>query len=360
MTQPFVHYEKYQNEHSSSLVLACELSKDLITAAFYDASLTRMFSRSVAFTEGMTPENAASELSKLVFLSMREYGITAAAIRKIGVCAPIHIASEIEEALDPTDMFLRPDTEIVVLPFVSVYADSSFAAFLASLSLEEGTMAVQIGKTLNLAFYSDAKLKLASIPLSGAFDGSALESGMRCEFGAIDEVSREDNGTVSYCVSGDCDSAGIAPSAALDVVRIMLDNGILDEDGIMTDRDMFYIGEDYYISQKDVRAIQSDKAKLGAALSCFVAKYVEPVKLYLTGEALARNGLKRLAELGAVPEQLAGKAHFSRNASESGIIAVLENDITLDALDRLIAAAEDVTDSLFPEFDDMYISNLSF
>lgn len=360
MTQPFVHHEKYQDELSRSLVLACELSRNLITAAYYDISLSRMVARSVAFAEGITPENAVSELSKLVFISMREYGIPASSLQKIGVCAPIHIAAEVEEALDPTDMFLRPDTEIVVLPFVSAYADSSFAAFLASVELNEGTLAAQIGKTLNLAFYTKGALKLASIPLSGAFDGSALESGMRCEFGAIDEVSREENGTVSYCVSGDCDSIGIAPSAALDVVRIMLDTGSLDEDGIMTDRDLFYIGEDYYISQSDVRAIQSDKAKLAAAIRCFIAKCGEPHDAYLTGEVLACNGLKRLEELNTIPEELAYKAKFSRNASESGMIAVLENDGALAALEQLINAAEDITEAVLPEFDDMYISNLSF
>ncbi len=360
MTQPFVHHEKYQDEHSRSLVLACELSKNLITAAYYDVSLSRMFARSVAFTEGVTPENAASELSKLIFLSMREYGIPAAALQRIGVCAPIHIASEVEERLAPTDMFLRPDTEIVVLPFVSAYADSSFAAFLVSLDFCEGTLAAQIGKTLNLAFCTEGALRLASIPLSGAFDGSALESGMRCEFGAIDTVSREENGTVSYCVLGDCDSMGIAPSAALDVVRIMLDTGILDEDGIMTDRDQFYIGEDHYISQKDVRAIQSDKARLAAAIRCFIAECGEPNDVYLTGEVLTCNGLKRLVELGVIPEELADKARFSRNASESGMIAVLEKNEKAEALERLITAAEDITEAVLPEFDDLYISNLLF
>lgn len=360
MIGPYVHHEKYCDEHSRMLVLACELSCDLITVAYYDISLSRMVARSVAYTGSVTPENAVSELSKLIFLSMREYGIPAASLQKIGVCAPIHIASEVEETLDPTDIFLRPDTEVVVMPFVSAYADGCFAAFLASVSFSEGTLAAHIGRTFNLAFYKDGALKLASIPLSGAFDGSALESGMRCEFGAIDEVSREENGTVSYCVSGDCDSMGIAPSAALDVVKIMVDTGVLDEDGIMTDRDMFYIGEDYYISQKDVRAIQSDKARLAAAFSCFITQYGQPSEVYLTGEALARNGLQRLADLHVISEELAGRARFSRNAAESGMIAVLENDGSLGALEQLIAAAEDVTDSILPEFDDIYISNLSF
>lgn len=358
--QPFVHHEKYHEEYSRCIAAACEVSAGFVTAAFYDISLSRVFARSVAFTENFAPENAAAELSKLIFMAMREYNIPASSLQKIGFCAPIHISAEIEQQLDPSDMFLRPDTEIVALPFVSAYADSSFAAFLASLPLAEGTLAVQLGKSLNLAFFTGGRLRLASVPLSGAFDGSALESGMRCEFGAIDEVSREANGTVSYCVSGDSDSVGIAPSAALDVVCIMLRDGNLDSDGIMTDRDLFYIGEDYYISQGDVRAVQTDKAKLAAALNCFIERFGVPNEVYLTGEALAQKGFQRLVQLGAVPDSIAEAARFSQNSTESGIVAALTENNAMQRLEQLISAAEDITESIMPGFDEKYMESLEF
>lgn len=355
-----IHHEKYHDDHSRSLVLACELSERVMTAAYYDLSLSRMTARSVALIEELTCEDTAAELSKFIFMTMREYGISAQCLQKIGVCAPIDLSGAIEEQLDPTDMFLRPDTEICVVPFVSARADGRTAAFFASVPFEEGTLAVRLAKNLDLAYFIGGKLCIATLPLAGAFDGSALESGMPCEYGAIDEVTREDSGTVCYSVVGDCDSEGIAASAALDVVRIMLDTGSLDEDGIMTDRDLFYIGEDYYISQSDVRAVQSDKASLSAALECMVKRYGTPTKLYLSGEVLAQRGMQSLTELGVFPEGTAQSAVFSRNASESGVLSYLEDAQKLDALERLIYSAEDVTEDILTDFDDIYISKLQF
>lgn len=355
-----IHHEKYHDDHSRSLVLACELSEHVITAAYYDLSLSRMTARSVAVVEGLTAEEAAAELSKFIFMTMREYGISAQCLQKIGVCAPIGVSGAIEEQLDPTDIFLRPDTEIIVIPFVSARTDGRTAAFLASVPFEEGTLAVRLAKSLDLAYFAGGKLFIASMPLIGAFDSSALESGMPCEYGAIDEVSREDNGTVCYSVIGDSDSEGIAASAAVDVVRIMRDTGILDEDGIMTDRDQFYIGEDYYISQKDVRAVQSDKASLAAALECMLKRYGAPKKLYLSGEVLASKGMQSLTELGVFPDGMAQNAVFSRNASESGVLSCLEDAQKLEALERLIYFAEDVTEDILTDFDDIYISKLQF
>jgi uncharacterized 2Fe-2S/4Fe-4S cluster protein (DUF4445 family) len=221
-------------------------------------------------------------------------------------------------------------------------------------------MAAELGSTLNIAFYSGGKLDIASFPLTGAFDGSGFESGMAAEFGAIDEVHRDEYGTLCYSVIGDEDSCGVAPSAALDAVTIMLGSGVLDSDGIMTDRDMFFIGEDYFVSQSDVRKVQSDKAKTAAALQSFINKYGTPTELYLAGEVFSSNGMERLAQLSVVPESLTKSAHFGTGAASQGVISCLECPENLSAVDALIRGAEDITSELIEEFDDLYITNLTF
>lgn len=358
MSSSFVHHEKYHDEYSMNIAAACVLSQSMLTVAYYDISLGRIIARSVS-SETVDAENAAAQFAKLVFTSMREYSISASALHKIGFAAPIHISAVLEDQLDPTDMFLRPDTELVALPFVSAYADAGFAAFLATVPIEKGTLCVSFGKTLNLAFRDGEKLRLAHIQLTGAFDGSAFESGMPAEFGAIDQVSR-DKEVLCYSVVGDGDSCGIAPSAALDAVTLMLAEGILDQDGIMTDRDLFYIGEDYFVSQSDVRAVQSDKAAATAAISAFMQICGAPAEIYLNGEVLAAEGMKRLHELGVINNEFAARAHFNRCCAEQGVINCLEAPYKIDELEELISAAEDVTEDIMKAFDDMYITNLSF
>ncbi len=360
MTSSYYHHEKYRSEYSMDIAVACDITPSCIRAVFYDRSLARRVARSVYVIADITAENAAAELAKLIFIAMREHGIPSSAITAIGCCAPIDISTAIEEELSPTDMFLRPDVEITVLPFVSAYADGRFAAMLATVPMSEGTFIADFGSTLNLAYYTGGKLEIASFALAGAFDGSAFEDGIACEFGAIDEVSGEDNGTICYIVSGDQDSCGIAASAALDGVKIMIDRGILDEDGIMTDRDLFYIGEDFYITQKDVRAVQSDKARAAAAIECFLKRYPAPVEVFLTGDVTVNNGVQRLADLGVLPAELAKKAHSSPVSAEQGVIMYLSESGKTDALNGLISAAADVSADILDGFDDLYITNLSF
>lgn len=360
MALPFTHHEKYRSEHSMNLAAVCNIDRSFITVLFYDLSLERSVARSVLLNAEIDTENACTELSRLIFLSSREHNIPASAVRQIGCAAPMDISGALEESLDPADMFLPPDIEIIVLPFVSMFADGRFAAALAAASREEGVFAAHFGKTLNMAYFGGGELKLASVPLSGAFDGSALESGIPCEYGAIDEVHRETDGTLCYSVVGDADSAGISAAAALDAVSVMLAEGIIDPDGIMTDRDLFYIGEDLYISQSDVRAVQSDKARAGAAVECFLKAVGQPSAVYFTGELFGGRGMERLAELGVISEGMSRSAGFCRSTVEQGIIALLTGETEQERLNDLILSAEDITDLFSSELDELYIRNLSF
>ncbi len=360
MKSPYTHHEKYRSEWSMNVAIACDITPACVKIVFYDLSLSRRVSRSVAVHAGITAENAAAELAKHIFMAMREYAIPSSAVTKIGCCAPLHLSAAIEEELSPTDMFLRPDVEITVLPFVSAYSGGRFAAMLATLPMREGTLAIELGSTLNMAYFTEGHLETASVQLAGAFDASALEDGIPCEFGSIDEVYRDESGTVCYCVQGDEDSRGISAVAALDVISMMLDSGIIDEDGTLTDRDMFYIGEDYYITQKDVRAFQQDKAKASAAITCFLNRYPAPSEVYLTGDVTAGKGIEQLKRLGVLTPELAAKAHFSPVSAEQGVISCLEDALKFGMLERLINTAEDVSGEILDGFDDLYITNLSF
>ncbi len=359
MSKSVIHYEKYRDEHSMNIAVACDIRRMGITVLYHDMSLDRRIARSAALNFEINPGNAAAELERLIFLSMREFKIPASAIKAIGCAAPVIISEALEYALNPTDMFLPPDVKTVFLPFASLYADGRFTASLAASPLRYGCVISDFDRTLNMAYVGD-NLRLSTVPLVGAFDGSGLEDGMYCEFGAIDEVRREQGKTICYRVVGDGDGLGTSPSAALDSICIMLSEGIIDQDGIMVDRDLFSIGEDIFISQSDVRAIQSDKAKAGAALNCFLRATDGYSEVYLTGEVFAGNGIKRLAELGTISEAMSKTAAYSRSTVEAGIIAYLLNDEKRALVDELIASAVDITDEMREEMEKLYIEMLSF
>ncbi len=355
-----IHYEKYRDSFSAEIAIACDVTEMRIAASFYDLRLDVLVARSVIPLGIFNDENVTAELSKLVFMSIRTYGISAQSIVGIGCAASNRLVAILQQQLTSSDMFLPPDTPVTVLPFVSAFADSRFAAMLAAVDFQKGTLAVDFGKTLNIAYHDGNILNIASFQLKGAFDGSAFENGMPCEYGAIDEVCRENNKQICYSVVGDCDAYGIATSGVFDSVCIMLKEKILDSDGILNDRDMFYIGEDCYVSQSDIRMIQSDKAGATAALKVFLDKFDKPLNVWLGGDVLAINGLQRLIELGVLPQALAANAHYCRSYTEQGIIRCYTEKEKLQQLHELIYNAVDITSSLYDRFDDLYIEKLAF
>ena len=355
-------FEKYRSERSNDLALAVYITRHSSSAMLYDIKLERRFARCVRFGVNVSPDNALACIGGVVLRVIRESGTPGNAVKKLGFAAPADITMLIEETLTPTDLFLPPDVEMAVLPMLSAVLGGDFTAVLASAMQQEGSvLAADVTGGFRAAAYADGRLKTLHLPMKGGLDGCGLESGMPLESGAIDELSREPDGTLCYSVIGDGDSMGISATAAVGAVKLMLDGGIIDRDGIMTDRDLFYIGEDYYISQQDVRAVQSDIAVCRAALELFGRESGRADRAVISGEAFgSERGAVLLAELGAVPEGLAERYGWSRAPGEQGTIACLTDPALLDRIHRVCGSAEDISADVSEEFNELYIKNLGF
>ena len=345
-------FEKYRSERSAELVLACLASRHSVSVVLYDTALERRFARAVTFGVTLTNENAVEVVSALIVRLLREGAVPGNAVKRLGFAAPADITMAVEELLSPSDIYLPPDIEITIIPMLSGGAGGDFTAVLAAAIQQEGSViAADVTGSLR-------------IPLKGGLDGTALESGMPLESGAIELLDREKDGTICYSVAGDGDSMGISAAAAANAVRVMLDAGALDSDGIMTDRDLFYIGEDFYISQADVRAVQSDKASIRAGLELFgetASELGSFGRMVVSGEAFgSERGAAVMAGLGAVPKGLAEKYGWCRLPGEQGVIDCLVQPQLLERVHALCDSAEDVSHRLYAEFDELYIKNLGF
>lgn len=355
ISQIHISNEKYRTERSSEIAAACDITANSISIVYYDLALKRRYARTALFGEAITAQNAAKELLRLLVTSLREYNIGASVIRSVGIAAPVHIESVLETELSADALYLPPETEVLFVPYISAGISGRFTATLLSLS-EGDHLAANIGGELCIARQSGGELVCASFPLNGAFDGSGLESGMPAENGAIDAVRREKDGSIVYEVVGDVDSIGVSPCGAAMAVNMMRETGTIDSDGIMTDRDLLYIGEDFFISQSDVRVIQSDKARCRAAFELF-----EPSeRTFLSGEPFtAEAGLRAMLVLGAVPESYKS-AGFCRNSTEQGIIMFLESKEARNKACEIAKNARDITSELLSGFDEKYFDHLSF
>lgn len=357
LSEKHILHEKYRAERSAELAAACDITRNSIAVIFYDLALERRFARSVAVGTEITPQNAAKELEKLFMTALREYSIKPSAVKRVGVAAPVSVESALERAVTPDSLGLENGCVILYVPFISAGISGRFTASLLTLPEDGDFAAADFGRSFCIAHKTGTELHCAAFELMGAFDGTALMSGMPAERGAIDAVRQEEDGTRAYEVAGDCESIGVSPCGALMSAAAMQRAGIIDSDGIMTDRDYYYIGEDFFVSQNDVRAIQTDKARTAAAFELLPSF---DGKMFFSGEPFSvPDGFRALLELGAVPERFK-EAAFCRNSAEQGIIAFLEDEKVRARAFEISRCAKDFSRDNLLKFDKEYLNNLNF
>lgn len=349
-------HKKLRNERSSEIAAACDITRNCLSVEVYDLAMNRVYAKSVLFGAAITARSSKELLSRLLAAALREYNIPASAVKSAGIAAEVHVADYLENVLSSSDLFLSPNAEIYFPPFVSMGISGRFTASLTTIS-EENFTAADFGSSLCIAEKkSGGELLCASFPLAGAFDGAGIESGMPAEEGAIDAVRREKGGALAYGVVNDAPSVGISPCGAAMAAALMLDEGIVDSDGIMYDRDLFFIGEDFFISQSDIRSVQSDKARIAAALELFSFEN----GIYFSGEPFSSpDGLKALIKLGAVPNRLR-RAAFARNSALRGVENCLKSPEIRKKAEQTAKNAKDITEALIPEYDENYLKFLNF
>lgn len=347
-------FQKLNTECSDNIAVAIDISDCEITCVYYDVDLQRRYARAAIFGVEIKTSTAKELVIQLVTYSMREFNLSSSFISCVGVAASYMISMVLENALTPTDLFLNPEIDIYYVPFISAAIGGRFTATL--LTLPEGEcVAADFGKTFCAAEIKNGITRCAGFSLIGAFDGTGYESGMPAEEGAIDYIRCESDGTLVYEVVGDSESIGVSPCGAAASISVMLDIGALDSDGIMTDRDLFAIGEDFFVSQNDVRVFQSDKARANAVLSTIS----DCGKAFFSGEVFSsEKGYRLIKELGVVPDGT--EAAFCRNSAEQGVILFLTDEEARKKAYSIAENALDITEKIYSECDEKYFEQIVF
>ena len=354
LAKPTALHKRMRTERSAEIAAACDIARNSVAIEYFDLAMNRVFARSVIFGVEVTAKTASELLPRLIVTGLREHNIPASSVKSVGIAAEVHTAEFLSEMLSPSDLYLSPDIMLYYPPFISVGVSGRFTASLLTIP-EDNFTAADFGSVLCVGEKNGETLRCAAFPLTGAFDGSGLESGMPAESGAVETVRRDEK-TLVYEVIDDAQCIGICPCGAAMAASVMLKEGVFDADGIMYDRDLFFIGEDFFISQSDVRSIQSDKARTAAALSLFGAENA----LFLSGEPFSSpDGLKALISLGAVPQSFS-RAAFARNSVLRGVENCLASAENREKADFIAKNAADVTEKILEEYDERYINNINF
>ena len=265
------------------------------------------------------------------------------------------------------------------------------AAILTSRIAESETpaMLIDIGTNGEMAFVKDHRLLVCSTAAGPAFEGACISCGMRAAPGAIIRADLIDGRFVVTSEDG-VRPVGICGSGLIDIVALLLDNGVIDSSGKLLAPDRarengatealisrirqegrvqsFVLYEDdeqaVTLTQKDIREVQLAKAAIAAGMQLLMKE------LGLTASSLSRALLagafgsqiraKSALRLGLLPNVPEEKVVRIGNAAGAGACMALLSRAEAARAAELVKRAEHVELAAHPEFQGAFIAAMRF
>lgn len=254
-------------------------------------------------------------------------------------------------------------------PCAAGYVGGDILAGILSTELDgscEKTLLIDIGTNGEMVFGNKDGFVSCAVASGPAFEGAGIQCGMAAAKGAISEVRLGDDGLCFHVLDGG-EAKGICGSGILDLVACLLELGYIDETGRLEGddgSDRFYLTEDVYITQKDIRQIQLAKAAVAAGIELLMKEEHVDVgdieKVTLAGGFGNRLRAESAVRIGMLPRELLGKIQGIGNASLSGAQAALLNPEERDRLKNIKKKCRYIELSSNPDFNDCFIENMSF
>ena len=213
-----------------------------------------------------------------------------------------------------------------------------------------------------------------------AFEGAKIEKGMRGAPGAIDHVWMEKN-ELKYSTIESLPAAGICGSGLIDIITLMLSEGIIlpsgrfnrryPEDGPLYDRlqtvdgiNVFVIAPEVYVTQKDVREVQLAKGAIAAGIEIMteaLSLTYEDIQAVLIAGAFG-NYMKPESMCGIkmLPPTLLSKIKPVGNAAGRGATVCLLSDEKWKKSEEVSRRTEFIELATHPQFQSKFISQLDF
>ena len=234
---------------------------------------------------------------------------------------------------------------------------------------------IDIGTNGEIVLISEGKMVATSTAAGPALEGMNISCGSRAEEGAIDSFHIDDEYNISFTTIGGIKAKGICGSALIDISAYMVLKEIIHKSGRFNNninhkilgkvRDKkFYITDEIYISQKDIRQIQLAKGAISAGISMLLkeAKVTLDMveEIVIAGAFGYHINAENIKTIGLLPKGFNGDITFVGNSSIEGARLALINSDILETIISFKDRIEIVELSTKDEFQDFFVGALSF
>jgi uncharacterized 2Fe-2S/4Fe-4S cluster protein (DUF4445 family) len=265
----------------------------------------------------------------------------------------------------------------VLFPALGAYVGPDIVAGILAtgLTLDKRTrLFIDVGTNSEIVLGSSAEALATAAPAGPAFEAAQIRCGMRAADGAIEGVKIVD-GEVQLTVIGDVEAVGLCGSGLVDAVAELVGAGILDHSGRFVlgssdrlgkigEENVFYLHDDVFLSQRDVRELQFAKASIATGWQILCNDMgVDPTEI--SQVLLGGSFGSYLTAASAVKIGLVPRLPLARIVSAGNVAGEGAKIAALSVTER--AAAQAVLDEVHyvelsgrSDFNDLFIDQLSF
>ena len=283
-------------------------------------------------------------------------------------------------------LYLGVSTESLISGFVG----GDTVGVLLSLpedTFDKMTLILDIGTNGELVLGRGKELYTCSTAAGPAFEGAKIACGMRGTDGAIDHAFVKD-GELTFTTVGNLPPAGICGSGLIDLIRCLLELGIISARGRMEKPSKwlpeaaarysqrltqingvsaFLLTDDpkgIYLSQKDIREVQLAKAAIATGVTLLCEQFhVQPEAIQsvlLAGAFGNYMAPESACQIGLIPACLKDRIHPIGNAAGEGAKMAALNRNILERASHIAKHINFVELATSKTFQTAYLQNLNF
>ncbi|MDR1443317.1 MAG: ASKHA domain-containing protein [Treponema sp.] len=259
--------------------------------------------------------------------------------------------------------------QVTILPSIAAFIGGDIVSGLASLNILAGadnSLLIDIGTNGEIALSHGGRIYCCSTAAGPALEGAEISCGMGGVSGAISRISRE-NGSLAFSVIGGGEPRGICGSGLIDIMALMLREGIIDETGALDDAygEGLAFTREISVINRDVRQYQLAKSAIfsGIKILCKHAGLgLADIKtVYIAGGLGFFIDKENAVATGLLPREFLDKIAVCGNLSLRGALNCLEKEESfLECCKDIIAKSVSIDLAADSAFMDEFAENMLF
>jgi uncharacterized 2Fe-2S/4Fe-4S cluster protein (DUF4445 family) len=272
---------------------------------------------------------------------------------------------------------VHPRAPAVMFPALGAYVGPDIVAGILATGItldRRVRLFIDVGTNSEIVLGSSAKTLATAAPAGPAFEAAQIRCGMRAADGAIEGVKIVD-GEVELTVIGDVAPVGLCGSGLVDAVAELVGAGILDNSGRFVlgtserlgkigEENLFYLSDDVFLSQRDVRELQFAKASIATGWTILCKDLgVEPTEIsqvLLGGSFGSYLSAASAVKIGLVPKLPLVRIVSAGNVAGEGAKIAALSVTERAAANAILEEVEYVELSGRTDFNDLFIDELKF